>query len=508
MIIWLLAVSRQPVFWMGKELILGLDVGSSSVRGALFDSGGRMLDKTFVRDERRLTATHNGGAEIDAEKAFRQVVATTDAILESSSKIKGEIIAVASCLFWHSLLGVDERGNPTTPVYGWADNQSRNYVDALRRRFDESEVQNRNGARFHSSFWPAKLLWVRKTQPEIWAKTAKWMSFGDFVALKLFGRTVSSVSMASGTGIFDVRKCEWDTELLRYLKIGFTKLPEIVPNDNCTFKLSEKWRKCWPRLAAAAWTPPIADGVANSIGSGCIDETKAALMIGTSAAVRIVYKGDPPKKLPSGLWCYRVDREHVILGGALSDGGGLYDHLKRLLRVELSDAAVSREIQCRAPDSHGLTVLPFFAGERSTGYDEFAAGSIHGMTMATGAIDILQAAMEGVAYRIAEVFGQISRICPVREIIVSGGALNASPAWTQIIADVLARDLVVSARPEASLSGAVLLALESTGKIDLAVKNTTKQNLKIRSRPKIHSVYKLAMERQARLIETVSYPNK
>ncbi len=460
-----------------KGLILGLDVGSSSIRGALFDTGrGRMLPKTLVRDERRLAATRDGGAEINADKAFRQVTATIDAVLAIATKVKGDIVSVASCSFWHSLMGIDENGKPTTPVYGWADNRSRSYVDVLRKRFDETETHNRIGARFHSSFWPAKMLWLRKEQPDIWARTAKWLSFGDYVALKLFGKAISSVSMASGTGVFDIRTCEWDAELLSYLKLKKISLPEIASADDLTLTLLPKWQKRWPRLKDAKWFPPVADGVANNIGSGCVDETKAALMVGTSGAMRVVYKGDPPKKIPSGLWCYRVDRESVIVGGALSDGGGLYDWLKRNLRIELSDAAIGKEISRRSADAHGLTFMPFLAGERSTGYNENATGEILGLTMAHDAIDILQAAMEAVAYRFADIFDQLKSNFPDMDIIASGGALNASPVWTQIVADVLGRNLTISNEQEASLRGAVLLALATTGKIELTDKNSGTKN--------------------------------
>ena len=99
---------------MPITLILGLDVGSSSVRGALFDGGGRMLKRTFVKVERRLAATRDGGAELDANTAFRQVVGVIDGVLERAPA--GEITHVAACTFWHSMMGLDERGRPTTPV--------------------------------------------------------------------------------------------------------------------------------------------------------------------------------------------------------------------------------------------------------------------------------------------------------------------------------------------------------------------------------------------------------
>jgi gluconokinase len=480
---------------VNKELILGLDIGSSSVRGALFDASGRMLPRTLARDERRLTATRDGGAEIDAEKAFRQVVATIDMVLTSAARVKGEIVAVASCTFWHSLMGIDGEGKPTTPVYGWADNRSRKFVEVLRKRFDESETHNRTGARFHSSFWPAKLLWIRKEKPDVWTRTARWISFGDYVSLKLLGAAISSVSMASGTGVFDIRECEWDEKLLWYLKIKKSILPDVAATDDLAFTLFPKWQKRWPRLKDAKWLPPVADGVANNIGSGCVDETKAALMVGTSGAMRVVYEGAPPKRIPSGLWCYRVDRKRVIVGGALSDGGGLYDWLKRNLRIDLSDAAIGKEMSRRGADAHGLTFLPFFAGERSTGYNENATGSILGLTMAHDAIDVLQSAMEAVAFRFAKIFEQLQTVVAPDQIIASGGGLNESPVWTQIIADALGRDLTISNVTESSLRGAVLLALATTGKIELTDTVSAEKNKKITFHPKCSDVYRKARDR-------------
>src|SRR4051812_1993419 len=166
-----------------------------------------------VRIERSFVATPDGGSELDAEEAFSQIVDAIDAILKRSAKLKGEIKYVASCAFLHSLVGVNSRGKPTTKVLGWADTRSREYSAILKRRFDENTVHNRTGAHFHSSFWPAKLLWLRREFPDVFAKTSRWLSFSDFVALRLFGEAATSVSMASATGILDIRKCKWDKEL-------------------------------------------------------------------------------------------------------------------------------------------------------------------------------------------------------------------------------------------------------------------------------------------------------
>ncbi len=452
----------------------------------------------MVKNERTLTATDDGGAEIDAHEAFAQIVQAIGDVLAASSNITGEIDFVAASSFWHSLVGIDAKGRPTTKVFGWADTRSREYTKVLQKKFDETEFHNRTGGRFHSSFWPAKLLWLRKEFPKVFAKTEKWLSFSDLIALKLFGLPVTSVSMASGTGLSDIRKCVWDAEMLRFLKIRPANLPEIPASDSLTFQLSNKFAKRWPRLKNAKWFPAIGDGAANNIGAGCVRKSKAALMIGTSGAMRVAYRGEPPDKIPAGLWCYRIDRKRVIIGGALSDGGGLYRWLKDNLRLKADDNKTEAEIAKRKPDGHGLTFLPFLAGERSTGYHESASGAILGLKSSTDTIDIVQAALESVAYRFAEILDQLNDVCKIREIIASGGALRESPVWTQIIADVLGRDLSLPDTREASSRGAVLLALETIGKISDIEKIETPDGRAFKSRKDRQRAYSTARKKHDR----------
>jgi gluconokinase len=478
-----------------QELILGLDIGTSSVRAALCDLKGSMLPKTFVKNESTLTSTDDGGAEIDAEVALRQIVRAIDDVLEISNGVDGVITHVATCAFWHSLVGIDSKGHATTKVFGWADTRSRACTDILRRKLNEAETHNRTGARFHSSFWPAKLLWLKNDFPEVYARTTRWLSLSDFVASRLFGTPVTSISMASATGLFDTRNCVWDRALMKFLRINPSSLPEIANGDTDIFSLLPKYSKRWPRLKNAGCFLAIGDGAANNIGAGCVRKSKAALMIGTSGAMRVAYRGTPPGKIPSGLWCYRIDRERVIMGGALSDGGGLYRWLKENLKLSGSDDRIEDEIAKRDPASHGLTVLPFFAGERSTGYNEGATGAILGTRSSTDSIDIVQAALESVAYRFAGIFDQLNSTCPLKEIIASGGALRASPIWTQMIADVIGRSMSLPESREASMRGAVLLALESTGRIKKIEDVPTPSGKKFSAQRSRKAVYSAALKR-------------
>ncbi len=438
---------------MEKSLILSIDIGTSSVRASLFNYAAEPVRGTSVKIERTLDTTADGVSEIDADEAVSQVVLAIDALLEKAKKLKGEITHVALCSFWHSVMGINAKRRPTTKVLGWADTRSHEYSAVLKKRFDETEIHNRTGAHFHSSFWPAKLLWFKNEQPEIFAKTAMWLSFSDYLALKLFGTAATSVSMASATGIFDQRKCTWDGELLRYLKVRKDALADIAP-DGATFTLTRKFAKRWPQLAKAKWSLAVGDGAADHIGSCGLGKNKASLMVGTSAAMRVAFRGKPPTKIPTGLWCYRIDRESVIVGGALSDGGNLYSLIKERFRLPANTdkLLLSRE----SPDD--LVVIPFFFGERSIGYDENARGAIIGLTAMHDGIDVLLAAMEGVAFRLDDIYQRLKKVAKITDIVATGGALRDSPVWTQIIANTVRHELTISGIAESSLRGTVILS--------------------------------------------------
>ena len=505
---------------MKTPLILVLDIGTSSVRAALYDSSANVLPATMVKNERRLTATDDGGAEIDALVAFKQVVQTIDDVMKKAENIEGEIGYVATSSFWHSLVGTDKTGEPTTKVFGWADTRSRRCVSILRKKFDEDSIHNRTGCRFHSSYWTAKLVWLKKDFPDVFERTARWLSFSDFAALKLFGTNetspagrqtlprrqddaviYTSVSMASATGIFDIRRNVWDAELLKFLKVKPENLPEIVETDSQTFRLNKKYASRWKQLENAEWFAAIGDGATNNTGAGCVQKSKAALMIGTSGAMRVAFKGEPPATIPSGLWCYRIDRQRIIIGGALSDGGGLYQWLKENLCLKQDDDQTEKAIERREPDAHNLTFLPFLAGERGTGYHESAQGAILGLHSSTDAIDIVQAALESVAYRFAEIYDQLNDVVKIREIIASGGALRESPVWTQIIADVLAQNMSLPDTREASSRGAVLLALEAIGKIKSIEEIKTPKGREFKFDKKRNAIYKKARERHEKFYD-------
>jgi gluconokinase len=477
--------------------ILALDIGTSSVRAAVYDEQGRRIPKTFVKNERQLRTTEDGGAEIDADLALKQVVSAIRDVCRKSPGAVAQVGVVATSCFWHSLVGVDETGKALTPVYGWADTRSAKYVDELKRTFNERTVHLRTGCRFHPSYWTSKLLWLKNEKPAIFKAARCWLQFSDYLTLKLCGEALTSVSMASGTGLFDIRNFKWDAKLAAFIGIDPEKLPAIEPEQKFLGSLVPKYSKLFPELANAKWLLAIGDGAANNVGAGCVTKSRAALMIGTSGAMRVVYEGEPPAKLPPGLFCYRVDRKRVVIGGALSDGGGLYRWLKESLRLTGTDDEIEKKIALSAPDGHGLTFLPFLAGERSTGWNAGAHGAILGLRSSTDAIEITQAALESIAYRFAEIHDQLNEVFAIRDITASGGALRESPVWTQIIADILGKKLTLPDAREASSQGVVNLALEVICKKRFAEKKL--KHLVFTPDIKRNKIYRKARERHAEI---------
>jgi gluconokinase len=284
------------------------------------------------------------------------------------------------------------------------------------------------------------------------------MSFGDLLFWRMFGKLGTSVSMASGTGLFRLADSDWDPELLSVLGVSPRILPPIVDVQQT---LTPVYLRLLPQLADIPWMHATGDGALANLGSGCLTPAKRALTVGTSGALRVMHSA-PPAHLPRGLWCYRLDQHRVVTGGALSNGGNLRAWL--LENLSLTEAKLEDRLGHMAPGEHGLTVLPHLAGERSLGYSPHAFGAIAGMTSATTAEHMARAGLEAVAIEFARVDRRLDGVIPgVKTLVASGTALLNSPAWMQMMADAIGRPVAAGKAKEASSRGAALYAMEWLG---------------------------------------------
>jgi gluconokinase len=401
--------------------VLAIDVGTSSVRAQVFDADAREREPA-----RRRYAGEDDPARI--------VALVREAIDEAAAD--EEYDAVGGSCFGHSLVALDERGRPLTPILGWRDTRAADAAAWLARRVDAQAVHARTGCHIHTSYWPAKLAWLASESPDVFRSARTFVSFCDFLYAQLLGRPVpTSMSIASATGLVELRARAWDEALLATLGVGPERLPEISD------------------VAVDGWYPALLDGACSNLGAGCVTRERAALMVGTSGAFRTVYESAQPQARP-GLFVHWVDDRRVVEGGSLSDGGSLVQWLGETLRH--ADGSLAG----RDPDSHGLTFLALLGGERSPGWHQHATGAIEGLTFETTALDIRQAALEGVAFFFAEI---AARMPEVEDIVATGGSLLKDDDWLQIVADAIGRPVTVSAVEEGSLRGAAVVTLERLG---------------------------------------------
>ena len=288
-------------------------------------------------------------------------------------------------------------------------------------------------------------------------RAARYVSFSDLLT---GGRT--SRSMASGTGLLGLDG-RWDAELLKALELDEEQLPEL------------------------AGELVVGDGAAANLGSGAVGRSRAALTIGTSGALRTIHEPSEPRP---GLFLYRLDDERVCEGGSISDGGNLLAWLRRLVG-EVPTAGLAHE-----PPSQ-LDFLPLLGGERSPGWDAGRRGAVAGLSFETTPRGLVLAALEGVAYRFAEI---LERMPEVEELVASGGALRHNPDWAQILADVLERPVTLSAAEEASARGAAIVALERVG----LTPNPAPLGPTFEPRAQRFEAHRAARDRQRRLYETLT----
>ena len=483
-------------------LILSLDLGSSSLRALLFDAAGRTVAGMQARRAHSLHTDSSGAAVADADALIRLTFECIDETLALAGPLVEDIAAVAGCTIVGNMLGVDAGGQAVTPLFTYADTRAAEDAELLKRELDEESFHQRTGVRFHPSYGTAQLHWLRRARSQEFQRVARWISLGEHLEARLFGAGGTSHSVASWSGLLDRLRLDWNAELLATLSLEPENLPRLASFASPRQGLRSEFAQRWPALAAVPWFPLIGDGAAANLGSGCVSPQRVALTMGTSTALRAV-TGDLVAHLPAGLWCYRVDERRSLPGGALTEGGNMYAWLQASLKLAEADQ-VEAALAAAEPDGHGLTVLPFLAGERAPGWAGHARATIHGVTLATRPEDIVRASLEAVAYRIALVYADLRSLLPDEpQIIVSGGALASSPAWMQIVADALGRPLTHSAVPEASARGAALLALEALGalsSIELApdfLGDTVQPN------PARFDVYQRAIARQQALYNTL-----
>ena len=483
--------------------VLAIDIGTSSIRATVY---GRGLQPVRPGAQVRYAWRTGSDGSVEAPAAAMER-AVAQAIDTALAGVRSRVDAVVLAAFWHSLIGVDAQGRAVTGVMPWSDTRSGREVEALRSRLDERAIHARTGCRIHSTYWPARLRWFADREGRLFRRVARWTTFPAYLERRWLGRRAESRSQASATGMFIHASGSWDPEMCAAAGISPGQLEPVVDLDDDSGHPSAAIARRWPQLRDARWVPPIGDGAANNVGAHCTTRGRAALMIGSSGALRQLWTTDEIPDVPFTLWRYCLDRRRIVIGGALSNGGNFVAWLRNTLGLgdaaggaksgRRSDAAIARV----APASHGLTVLPFLAGERSPDYPADAFATITGLRLSTTREDILRAGLEAIGYRFLEVLQDLAAVAPISRLVATVTALTASRVWPQILADALGCPLTLVRDHELTSRGAAIVGFEQLG-VALRQLDPTVARV-FHPDARAHATYKAAADRQRGLLRAL-----
>jgi gluconokinase len=435
----------------GGPLALVIDLGSSSLRAGLWRPDGRPVRGTGYAVEARLQTERPGEATIDPRSLLARVDDALDRLTADHARLLDRVEVGAVSCFLHSFVAVDRQWQPLGAIETWADTRAARAARALQGEVDADAVRERTGCPVAASYWPARVR-HRGGRAE-----GHWAGAAELVLHHLTGARAVPRNVASGTGLLDRRTGDWDRELLDALRLPVDALPDLVGDGTEVGRLSRRGAERWPRLARVRWQAPWGDASTSNVGLGAVMPDRAALNVGTSAALRAIVERQP-QALPAGLFAFRLF-DRAIVGGQLSEGGGVLDWVAGLVRR--SRRRLDAEAAVVPPGSDGVAVLPWLAGQRGLEYRDDASGVVAGLSLASDAATVYRAAAEAVAFGLAAVDEQLTAAlgAPPR-LVGGGGALSGGTFLAQLIADVIGRPVEVTRPFEATSRGAALLALQ------------------------------------------------
>ena len=434
-------------------VVLALDLGSSFLKAQRFDESGAAVGATI----RQPTPIRPDGRADAAE-----IVRSAEAVLDEASAAPSGLAAVAISSAWHTLVGVDARGEPTTELSTWMDDRAGAEAALLRAAVaDAADAHDRVGAPMHPSFPSARILWTARHDPDAFKASTRWCSLSEFLLTRWFGTAVGpSSSIASASGLYDQRAGAWDAEVLAAIGVDAGCLAAI--DDSPRAGLASPYRSRWPAVADVQWYPALGDGAGAAIGVG-LSPGHAALTVGTSAAVRVVAERGRrfASALPAALFGYLADAETAVVGAARSNAGAAVAWAAGVLGIGGADP-VARATSGRTPGAHGLRVDPSLIAERSPRWPLAPSAHIEGMRRATMTLDILQGFVEAVAIGIGDAVDALEAWAGPQTLVLGGGA-SSSAGWRQLLADVLGKPIACAAVTDESARGAALAAFGRMG---------------------------------------------
>lgn len=442
-------------------LLLGIDLGTSAVKAVVIDGSGRVHARAAV--EHPLSAPRPNRAEQDPADWWDATCRALDAALARLADRRA-VRAIGLSGQMHGLVALDAADRVLRPAILWCDQRGVEEGEAITEAAGGLDglltlVHNRQ----LPGFTGAKILWMRRHEPELFGCMRRFLLPKDHLRLLLTGRHATDVSEASGTGLFDVARRCWSEPLLGIVGLRPDQVPEAVESSVVTGGLLPEVAR---RFGLDPGIPVVGgggDAVVQTTATGIVDAGLYGITIGTGGIVSTAARFCPDN--PEGrlqISCGNApDRWHVM-GVALSAGGSFHwlrDLLREVAGEELGFDRLVQLAERVPPGSGGLLFAPFLSGERCPHIAPHARGAWIGLTRAHGLGHLVRALAEGVVMNLRAIRDLCDRVgLPCHDLRVSGGAA-ASAFWRQLVADVFGRDAVtVTHAQEGGAFGAALLA--------------------------------------------------
>lgn len=483
-----------------KGQLLGIDIGTSACKVAVFDEDGKVLAQ--ANRPYQVYYPQSGWAEQNPEEWWEAICGAVRAVLSEQEVNAEQIRGIGVDGQSWSAIPVDENGNVlhNTPI--WMDTRARHLCESVKEEIGADEIFRVAGNDFLPSYVTPKLLWFQRERPDVFRRTYKFLQSNSYIAMKLTGEMSLEYSQCYGIHFFNMEKLCFDTALAE--KMGLP--PELMPKlYRCDEIIGSVTKEAAEKTGLKAGTPVAAGGLdaaCGALGAGVYRTGETQEQGGQAGGMSICTdRALAHKSLILG--AHVVSGSWLLQGGTVG-GGGALKWFRQELGGGLSFDELTAEAARVAPGADGVLFLPYMAGERSPIWNPDAKGVFYGLSFDRTRAHMVRAVLEGVAFSLEHNLRTAAEtgVC-VGTLNAMGGASN-SVLWTQIKADVTGRIIQVPSSDTATTLGAAILAGVGCGvyeSYDEAVSRTIRITRTQEPNPDNRGIYDRAMERYLRLYE-------
>jgi len=435
--------------------ILGIDLGTSSVKTLLLDEGGQQV--SIAQQNYTFEMPQPLWAEQNPEDWWSATCLTIRKSIEgiSASDIKG--IGFSGQM--HAFLPLDSAGRPIGNCIIWADRRSFKEVDDVYSILGRELISRTAHSPVGTGFLVPTMLWVKRHQRDVYERIAHLVLPKDYIRLKLTGEIGTDISDASATLAFDVDRGCWSDEIITRMGFPRPAFPYVgMPSEIAGYVTHQAAKE----TGLKEGTPVVfgaADQVMQAIGNGIYSPGKTSVTIGTGGQVlTVLHKPIIDIRLVSHCFNFTSEKLWYFLGASLSGGYSL-----RWFRDILGNVDSYQQIDEQAAEvpvgSDRLVFLPYLSGERTPYMDSYARGVFFGLSNNHTKANMYRAIMEGVTFSMKDCLDVLlSNIDYDFDYIIASGKSSSSPFWVQMEADVFNKPIIVSSMKEQAATGAAMTA--------------------------------------------------